>query len=68
MKKINLAKIKKTCTLHHTAAHRGYVSRKSEGVANEYSGKFGTGYTIDRPRWDTTNYVDREYWILKEEN
>lgn len=49
-------------TLHHTAAARGYISRRSEGVIREYSGKFGTGYAVHSPRWDTTNYHYISYY------
>lgn len=60
-----IAEIKETCTLHHTSARREYISRKSEGVVNEYEGRFGKGYTIDRPRWDTTQYCYRDYYICR---
>lgn len=52
--------------LHHTAAARGYVSRKIDHPEpHEYSGKFGTGYTVERPRWDTTRYIYIDYYIRK---
>jgi hypothetical protein len=52
--------------LHHTGSRRGYVSRKSnidELEAEKYNGRFGKGYTVETPRFDTTQYVDVEYWI-----
>ena len=49
-------------TLHHTAAARGYISRRSEGVIREYSGKFGVGYAVHTPRRDTTNYHYISYY------
>ena len=49
--------------LHHTAAKKGYISRKSDGIVKEYSGRFGTGYTVERPRWDTTKYIYIDYYI-----
>ena len=52
--------------LHHTATRRGYESRKTDGVIKEYNGRFGTGYIIVRPRFDTTQYVFYEYYIRKE--
>ena len=58
--------VKATCTYHHTAAYKRYVSRKEAGVVSDYKGKFGEGYTIDCPRWDTTNFCWREYWIKKD--
>jgi hypothetical protein len=48
---------------HHTASARGYISRKSAGVVSKYSGKYGTGYTIGRPRYDTTQYVYLTYYV-----
>ncbi len=36
---------------HHSALARGYVSRKSEGYAVPYKGRFGEGYALY-----TTNY------------
>lgn len=52
--------------LHHTASRRGYESRKTEGHIEEYNGKYGTGFIIVRPRRDTTQYVNIEYYIRKE--
>lgn len=50
--------------LHHTATARGYVSRKIDHFGpRDYTGKFGTGYTVERPRWDTTNYHYIDYYI-----
>ena len=55
-------------TLHHHATTRGYVSRKAdidELPAKPYNGKFGKGYTVKTPRWDSTQYCYIEYWIEK---
>lgn len=52
--------------LHHTGSRRGYVSRKTdpgELLASPYDGRFGKGYTVDAPRFDTTQFVHVEYWI-----
>jgi hypothetical protein len=49
--------------VHHTASKRGYVSRKEAGIVAKYSGKFGEGYTVSRPRFDTTQYVDVTYYV-----
>ena len=50
--------------LHHTAAARGYLSRKIDHFGpREYTGKFGTGYIVERPRWDTSNYHYIDYYI-----
>jgi hypothetical protein len=47
----------------HSAKQQGYVSRKSEGIVREYNGKFGTGYVIDSPCFDSTRYFNRTYYI-----
>ena len=52
--------------LHTTGSCRGYISRKinfDELSATPYDGKYGKGYTVHTPRWDTTQYVNVEYWI-----
>lgn len=51
---------------HHTATRRGYVSRKKTGEVELYKGRYGTGYIIKRPRWDSTNYVYYDYYIIEE--
>ena len=50
---------------HHTGSRRGYESRKSEGHIESYKGRFGEGYIIISPRYDTTQYVNVEYYIKK---
>lgn len=51
---------------HHTASRRGYISRKSDGRIEPYDGRFGKGYVILRPRWDTTQYINVTYFVEKE--
>lgn len=58
-----ISEIESTMRLHHTASRRGYVSRRSSGKVEEYNGRFGNGYIIVRPRWDTTQYVYIEYYV-----
>lgn len=58
-----IEEITNTIKLHHIASRRGYISRKSAGKVESYKGKFGEGYIILRPRWDTTNYIYVEYHI-----
>lgn len=53
-------------TMHHEASMRGYISRKWDAGICEYSGRFGDGYLLVYPRWDTTNYVYVEYWIKED--
>lgn len=52
--------------LDHKASKRGYISRKWDAGICEYSGRFGDGYLLVYPRWDTTNYVYVEYWIKED--
>ena len=47
----------------HTSSERGYVSRKSTGYVQSYKGKFGTGYKLLTPRFDTTQYCDVTYFV-----
>lgn len=54
------------CYHHHTAAARGYISRKIDELVKEYNGKFGRGYKVMKPRFDTTQYIYVEYWIVEE--
>ena len=49
--------------LHHRATRRGYVSRRSRPGVEQYSGKFGTGYIVRFPRYDTSRYHTVEYYI-----
>lgn len=50
---------------HHTASRFGYESRRGNGHVEEYNGRFGKGYIIVSPRWDTTSYVTIDYYIEK---
>ena len=49
--------------LHHTATVNGYMSRKVTEKLEEYNGRFGTGYKVHRPRYDTTNYHYVDYYV-----
>mgnify|MGYP003292593277 CR=1 FL=1 len=51
---------------HHSALRRGYVSRKSEGKIEEYSGRFGKGYILITPNWNSTQYVNISYYIKQD--
>lgn len=51
--------------IHHTASRRGYISRKSDGKIEPYEGRFGVGYILLTPRYDTTQYVNIIYYIRK---
>lgn len=51
--------------VHHLSLAPGYVSRKpgNERVW-EYSGRFGCGYVIDRPNFESTRFFYREYYLF----
>jgi hypothetical protein len=54
----------KKCVFHHEAWCRGYMSRKiTEGWTDPYNGRFGQGFTIEKPSWDSTNFHKIQYWI-----
>ena len=48
---------------HHSALKRGDMSRKIEGVVSYYNGRFGEGYIIEKPRYDTTQYHTIQYFV-----
>lgn len=50
---------------HHTATRMGYVSRKSKGTVSNYSGRFGKGYIVDRPAWNSTQFHPRTYYVTQ---
>lgn len=59
-----LDQVKKECRYHHTSTVRGYISRKcKEGIVSEYKGRFGEGYIVRTPRWDTTQYHYVTYYV-----
>lgn len=68
MKNLTVNEIKNNSNYryHHTGSRRGYESRKGSGHVESYNGRFGKGYVVISPRWDTTQYVDVHYYIEKE--
>lgn len=60
---MTIDEIKRTHKLHHIASRRGYIPRKGGDLIELYAGRFGTGYIIVSPRWDTTQYVTISYYI-----
>lgn len=48
---------------HHYALKRGYISRKIVGILKPYNGRFGEGYVIEKPRFDTTQYHVVQYFV-----
>ncbi len=49
----------------HTSYHRGYVSRKSDGIIKPYSGRYGNGYIVLSPCWVSTTYCYITYYVEK---
>ena len=56
---VNAGKLKH----HHNALFQGYVSRKTDGIVQKYSGKFGKGYKVLRPNWNSTRYSEVSYYV-----
>lgn len=55
-------------TYHHRALKRGYVSTKcTEGIRTPYTGKYGTGYTIQRHNPRSTRYCIVDYYVKEDE-
>lgn len=57
--------IRNTCTAHHTARARRYVSRKAAGIAEIYNGRYGTGYKVFTPAGDSSRYCYVTYYVNK---
>lgn len=56
--------------VHHSALFRGYVSRKMDIAdirAYPYSGRYGVGYTVDFPNYNSTWYSYRSYFIFTDQ-
>lgn len=56
--------------LHHTAYYKGYVSRKADYDSLPvipYKGRFGEGYIVDLPSYESTRYCRRQYYIMRKE-
>ena len=48
----------------HTSRRRGYVSRKHpDGVLEDYKGRFGEGYALLTPCYDSTQYCYVTYFV-----
>jgi hypothetical protein len=44
---------------------RGYVSRKGKvSTAYPYKGKYGSGYCVYRPNWESTRYSFITYYVF----
>ncbi len=49
--------------VHHSAHRKGYESRRGNGHVERYAGKFGKGFVLVTPNWDSTRYVNITYYI-----
>ena len=49
--------------LSHTSTSRGYMSRKGGTAVETYLGKYGKGYTVHSPNWESTLYHYKTYYI-----
>lgn len=52
---------------HHTSLCKGYVSTKSKGIVEGYSGRFGNGVTVKEHNSRSNRYCYISYYILNEE-
>lgn len=50
----------------HTSYVREYVSRVEEPVVREYNGRFGRGFALLSPNWDSTRYSRITYYVIPE--
>lgn len=64
---ITIKEIRAQYRAHHTSRARRYISRKVEGVVEEYKGRFGIGYKVYAPAWDSTTYCFVTYYVKREE-
>jgi len=60
---MSIANIKANYRRLHTSRARRYVSRKLEGIAEPYNGKFGNGYKVFTPAWDSSKYCYVTYYV-----
>ena len=68
--RITITELEKTHKLSHCSLARGYVSRKTdpkttEYYVNEYNGRFGKGYKMFQPNYESSRYCYVCYWIEK---
>lgn len=53
-------------SLHHTSVTAGYVSRKAWARIELYEGRFGKGFRLLEPRYDTSRFVYCAYYVKGE--
>lgn len=47
----------------HTSLVREYVSRKTGSVIRPYKGRFGAGFAVLSPNWESSRYSFITYYI-----
>lgn len=57
---MTLETLEKNYKFHHHALARGYVSRKHDPQILPYNGRFGKGYKVVAPNYNSTRYC----WVL----
>lgn len=58
-------KLDTSLKLHHQAVAKGYVSRKCLTYIGNYAGKYGEGIILVHPRFDSSRFVNIEYYVGK---
>lgn len=56
--------VKGTC-FHHNSWANGYVSRKVCAIVEPYSGKFGTGFRVHTPAFNSSKYHEVSYYLYE---
>lgn len=49
----------------HMAWAQGYMSRREGFVVEEYKGRYGKGYKVHTPSWESTQYHHIEYYVAR---
>ena len=60
---INAAVVAGKLAQMHTSLTRGYVSRRGGAQVKPYAGRFGKGYRVLTPNWDSTRYCNVTYYV-----
>lgn len=47
----------------HTSYVRAYVSRKTGSYIESYKGRFGEGFAVYSPNWESTRYSYITYYV-----
>lgn len=56
----------KTMREHHFSWASGYVSRKMpEGIVVPYKGRYGEGFKVFTPSWQSSSYCTVTYYVLE---